>query len=145
MTFLADLTVPGPTTTALSEPFWKAVDAGKLVIQHCKSCDQSVFYPRSLCPHCWSDALHWVTATGQGVLKSYSRVWKPGHPGWIPAAPYFVGLVEMAEGPTMLSHILTEKETISVGDPLRFAPTNIGGRILPCFNLDLSKNNNEEK
>ncbi|MCE8470816.1 OB-fold domain-containing protein, partial [Rhodovulum sulfidophilum] len=58
-------------------------------------------------------------------------IWKPGHPGWIPAAPYVVGLVELAEGPTMLSHILGKAPEI--GMDLTLAPTNTGGRVLPCF------------
>ena len=130
---LAELQVPGPTVTALSKPFWDAAENGRLMIQHCESCDQSVFYPRALCPHCWADALDWMEVSGQGRLKSFSEVWKPGHPGWILATPYLVGLVELTEGPTMLSYILGVGEEIAVGDTLSFAPTKIGGRVLPCF------------
>lgn len=133
---LAELQVPGPTRTALTEPFWQAAEAGRLILQHCGACDRSVYYPRAICPHCWSDALTWQDASGQGRLKSFSQIWKPGHPGWIPVTPYFVGLVELAEGPTMLSHILTDSAALSVGDTLNFAPTAIGDRVLPCFQAD---------
>lgn len=136
---LQELSVPGPTVTALTEPFWKAAESGRLLIQHCGSCDRSVFYPRAICPHCWADALSWTGASGCGRLKSFSQVWKPGHPGWIPATPYLVGLVELFEGPTMLSHILTDGAQVSVGDALHFAPTQIGDRILPCFKIDQSR------
>ncbi|MGT2466795.1 OB-fold domain-containing protein [Mesorhizobium atlanticum] len=40
---------------------------------------------------------------------------KPGHPGWLPAAPYVVGLIELAEGPTMLSLILPGTQPLQVG------------------------------
>lgn len=138
MSTLADLQVPGPTMTALTKPFWKAASEGILMIQHCGACNKYVFYPRGLCPSCWSETLVWEAASGKGRLKSFSEVLKPGHPGWMPAAPYVVGLVELDEGPTMLSHILTHGESFSIGDPLRFVPTDIGGRILPCFEIDLS-------
>ena len=133
MTSLSDLTVPGPTATPLSEPFWAAAREGRLLIQRCGACNGAIFYPRGLCPHCWAEAPDWEEASGAGRLKSYSEVWKPGHPGWTRAAPYIVGLVELSEGPTLLSHILAKGRRVSVGDPLRFVPTNIGGRILPCF------------
>ncbi|MFK7941268.1 MAG: Zn-ribbon domain-containing OB-fold protein [Roseovarius sp.] len=138
-TILQDLSVPGPTVTTLTEPFWTAAETGRLVIQHCGSCNRSVFYPRAICPHCWADDLRWVEASRRGTLKSFSQIWKPGHPGWIPATPYLVGLVELSEGPTMLSHILTEGAEGAVGDAVHFAPTQIGERILPCFKLNQPK------
>lgn len=132
---LTDLEVPGPTETALTRPFWDAASEGRLLIQRCGACNKAVFYPRAICPHCWSDALVWEEASGQGSLKSFSEIWKPGHPGWIPATPYFVGLVELDEGPTMLSHIISAGQKVGAGAPLRFAPTQIGGRVLPCFTI----------
>lgn len=136
MTELADLKIPGPTMIALTEPFWTAAAEGRLVLQQCQACQRSVFYPREICPHCWSDALQWKTASGRGRLKSFSVVEKPGHFGWLPAAPYVVGLVSLAEGPTMLSHIVEAAADLCVGAPLTLAPTNIGGRVLPAFKPD---------
>ena len=133
MTDLAELKVPGPVEIDLTRPFWEAAAEGKLLIQRCEDCGDAVFYPREICPHCWSGNLHWEEASGRGRLKSYSSVFKPGHPGWAPVAPYHVGLVQLDEGPTMLSHILGEQGSLSVGDVLHFMPTNIGGRILPAF------------
>ena len=133
MTSYAALQVPGPTITDLSAPFWDGAQGGKLMLQICKACQTHVFYPRPLCPHCWRGKMEWVPASGRGTLKSYSQIWKPGHSGWIPVAPYYVGLVHLHEGPTLLSHILTDKDTLSVGDPLVLAPTDVAGRILPFF------------
>ena len=131
MTGLAALKVPGPTQIALTAPFWAAAADGRLTIQHCDQCGQHVFYPREICPHCWADALRWIDASGRATLKSWSRIHKPGHPGWIAAAPYVVGIVSLQEGPTMLSHILSDAPV--VGDALVMRPTMIGGRVLPCF------------
>ena len=136
MTALSELNVPGPTIIPLTEPLWTAAAKGRLSVQRCGSCDAHVFYPRGRCPYCWADALAWVEISGRGSLKSFSEVWKPGHSGWLPAVPYVVGLVALAEGPTMLSHILIDKNPVRVGDPLLLVPTNIGGRVLPCFAID---------
>jgi uncharacterized OB-fold protein len=131
---LAQLKVPGPIDNELTKPFWQAASKGLFIIQCCSQCNSFVFYPRGRCPHCWADALVWTQASGKGSLKSYSVVHKPGHPGWLPAAPYIVGLVQLEEGPTMLSHILlTHNKTPKVGDALHFQSQSIGERILPCF------------
>jgi hypothetical protein len=128
------LKTPGPTITPLTAPFWEAAFEGRLIIQSCEECGKAVFYPRPICPHCWSDRLVWREASGRGRIKSFSIVSKPGHPGWLPAAPYVVGLVELEEGPTMLSFILAPADhACMVGEPLELAPTRIGGRLLPAF------------
>ena len=132
---LAGLEVPGPTVTELTKPFWEAAADGKLLIQKCRSCGHAGFYPRSHCPVCWSDELSWSEAVGTGRVKSYSHVQKPGHPGWIMAAPYTVILVELDEGPTMLSLLVGGNEDIAVGDRLKLRPTDVGGRVLPCFEV----------
>jgi uncharacterized OB-fold protein len=127
------LKTPDPTITALTAPFWQAAAQGRLVIQRCEACGKAVFYPRPICPHCWSNRLAWREASGRGRLKSFSVVHKPGHPGWLPAVPYVVGLVELEEGPTMLSFIVAEEAACAVGQKLTLAPTRIGGRMLPAF------------
>lgn len=130
---LSGLQVAGPIFEPLNQPFWDGAENGLLKVQRCDSCEKHIFYPRPICPHCWNDALEWVTASGRGRLKSFSEIWKPGHPGWVPATPYLVGLVELDEGPTLLSYILAEGNHVQVGDRLVLAPLNIGGRVLPCF------------
>ncbi|WP_419908353.1 Zn-ribbon domain-containing OB-fold protein [Hoeflea sp.] len=132
---LAALEVPGPTVTELTRPFWEAASDGRLLIQKCGSCGHMVFYPRSHCSRCWSEDLSWVEARGTGRLKSFSHIHKPGHPGWVQAAPYTVILVELDEGPTMLSHLVGAKDGMAVGDRLRLRPTRVGGRVLPCFEV----------
>ena len=129
----SSLQVPGPTITDLSRPFWNGAQNSQLMLQFCTSCHQHVFYPRPICPHCWRGKLDWVPACGTGILKSVSQIWKPGHPGWLPAAPYYVGLVLLSEGPTMLSHILNDTDVPRVGDSLALAPTEVSGRVLPFF------------
>ena len=130
---LSILRAPGPTRTALTSPFWDAAREGRLALQHCEACGRSVFYPRAICPHCWSDQLGWRDASGRGVLKSFSVVHRPGHPAWAAVAPYTIGLVKLEEGPTMLSHILGPLDQLAVGMPLAVAMTRVGEEVLPFF------------
>jgi len=45
-----------------------ALNEGRLVIQRCAGCARHVFYPRSICPSCWSDRLEWVEPKGTGTV-----------------------------------------------------------------------------
>ncbi len=128
------LETPGPTITKVTAPFWEAAEKGQLMLQYCTVCANAVFYPRTICPVCWSHQLVWREASGHGILKSFSIIYRPSHPGWLPAVPYVVGLVELEEGPTMLNFIVTDPGySCSVGDALHLMPIRIGGRILPAF------------
>lgn len=127
---------PGPTVTALTAPFWEAANQGRLMIQHCEDCVRAVFYPRPICPHCWSARLAWRDAEGTGKLRSWSTVHRPGHPAWQPVAPYAVGVVALSEGPTMLSLILKQDErNFALDAAVTVKPTRVAGRLLPAFEL----------
>jgi uncharacterized OB-fold protein len=133
MSVLAELRAPGPTITALTRPFWDAAAKGVLLLQRCEACREAAFYPRAICPHCWSPRLRWEASSGRGALRSFSVVHKPGHPAWRPIAPFTVGLVRLEEGPVMTSLILASNIEPSVGAPVELQPTEIGGRVLPAF------------
>jgi uncharacterized OB-fold protein len=129
----AALAAPGPTVTALTRPFWDAVAQGRLLLERCRDCGAAIFYPRAICPHCWSDRLAWIEAEGRGRLKTWSTVARPAHPAWSPVAPYSVGLVALAEGPTMLSHLLASPADLAAGLPLQVRFVTVGAGTLPFF------------
>ncbi|WP_395065599.1 Zn-ribbon domain-containing OB-fold protein [Paraburkholderia silvatlantica] len=127
------LDVPGPIATAISEPFWAAVRRGEFSLQRCEDCGRWVFYPRAHCPHCWSGRLAWHDASGRGVVKSFSVIHRPGHFAWTAAAPYVIALVELDEGPTMLSQLLADTRDAAVGLAVAMRPVRIGRFTLPFF------------
>lgn len=131
---IENLTVPGPTVTPTTKPFWDAVARGEFILQKCCDCSKWVFYPRSHCPHCWSNQLEWVPASGKGKLKTWSVVHRPGHPAWGEVAPYTLGVVELKEGPTMLTHLLVEpNQELKIGLPLQVKPVKVNNVWLPFF------------
>ncbi|MGJ7530751.1 Zn-ribbon domain-containing OB-fold protein [Variovorax sp. GB1P17] len=132
------LTIPGPIPSAISAPFWDATAQGRFELQRCDDCHRWVFYPRNHCPHCWGSSLHWQPAQGRGRLKSFSFVHRPGHAAWQSVAPYPVALVELAEGPTMLSTLLVTSEdqaSLRIGMPLKVQLVRVGKFTLPMFVL----------
>jgi uncharacterized OB-fold protein len=74
---------------------------GRFEIQKCAGCSRHVFYPRVVCPHCGADTLGWVAASGAGVVYSTTVVRRKPEAG----GDYSVVLVDLAEGPRMMSRV----------------------------------------
>jgi uncharacterized protein len=75
--------------------------SGSFEIQQCGACAKHVFYPRVVCPHCGSDKLGWVAASGKGTVYSTTVVRRKPEAG----GDYNVTLVDLAEGPRMMTRI----------------------------------------
>lgn len=88
-----------PTVDVDSEKWWAAVQDGVLMVNHCASCDRSSLYARPFCPHCWSEDVALRPASGRGRLYTWSVVHPPS------AAPYVVAMIDLAEGPRVMSAV----------------------------------------
>lgn len=95
---------PLPKPTPDSEEFWAGARRGELRIQRCLSCGKAYFYPRPFCPHCSSKDVEWFTASGRGRLYSYVIVHRAA-PGFKDYTPYAIAVVELDEGPRMMTNI----------------------------------------
>ena len=109
---------PIPRPTPETQPFWDGCAAGELRLQKCSECGHVQFYPRKLCSACFSEDVQWITASGQGKVRSWSLVTAPGAPGFEEEVPFISALIELAEGPTMLS-VLREIEHEAVQPDLK--------------------------
>jgi uncharacterized protein len=114
------LPVPSPLITPETKPFWEAAGQERLVLQRCPRCKEFIWYPRSLCPTCLSTELEWVTASGSGVVYTYTVVRMPEIPEYGPAAPYILAYVQLEEGPVVLSNLVDcDPGEVAIGDRLR--------------------------
>lgn len=122
-TALTTIPKPAPVTTATTEPYWKYATQGELWIQKCLSCNNFQHYPSGMCRRCWSEDLHWHRAHGTGTIWTFTVVGKPGHPAWERDAPYVLALVELDEGPRMMTNIVDcDHDTVFVGQRVHLAP-----------------------
>jgi hypothetical protein len=88
----------GDAPGAKFESFLKA---GELRLQCCRECGKQIYFPRTLCPYCGSNALEWRLASGRGTVYSTTIVrQKPERGG-----DYNVAIVELAEGARLLSRV----------------------------------------
>ena len=102
------------TSSALADAFYTGCRQGRLLLQRCGDCGRAQFYPRILCSNCGSRDLAWQAASGRGRIASFTVVRQSVSPAYEP--PYVVALIDLAEGPRMMSHIVgCEPEQVRIG------------------------------
>ncbi|MCW2551003.1 MAG: uncharacterized protein QOE74_2184 [Mycobacterium sp.] len=108
-----------PTIDAASGPYWEAARHGRLLIATCAACGKVHHYPRPFCPHCWSEDVHPVQASGVGTLYTYSTVYVNDLAPFRERLPYIAAIVELAEGPRLMTTIEgAEPEELRVDMPV---------------------------
>lgn len=128
------ITKPGPQASPLSQPFWDGCRERRLRLQYCPDSDQWVFYPRALDPRSWLSDLQWRDASGRGTVASFIVVHKPGHPAFVEDTPYVVALIDLQEGPRMLSNVVgCAPDKVRIGMAVHVYWVEQGGEVLPKF------------
>src|SRR5690625_1569531 len=103
---MSEIKRPLPVIDNDSRTFWEGCNKGKLLIQYCSDCDQHIYYPRELCPHCMSNAIEWVESKGKGKVYSYTIAHRPAGPAFKNDVPYIVALIDLVEGVRMISNVI---------------------------------------
>jgi uncharacterized OB-fold protein len=126
---------PLPAVNAESRPFWEACKRHQLMLQHCQACGHWVYYPRALCTLCHSDQLAWEPVSGEGAIYSFTVCHRPAGPAFAADAPYVVALIDLREGPRMLSSIVTDDPAaVRIGQAVRVTYDDVTDEItLPRF------------
>ncbi|HEY7709022.1 MAG TPA: Zn-ribbon domain-containing OB-fold protein [Candidatus Entotheonella sp.] len=111
--------LPRPLNPELTRPFWEAAKRHELVMPRCKTCDQLFFYPRSECPRCLGSDLEWVPVSGRGRLHSFTIINQPVNAAFRDDVPYVYAVVQLIEGPRMISNLVEcDVESVSVDMPV---------------------------
>ncbi len=120
-----------PAVNVETERFWKAAEQGKLLYGYCLACNEPHYYPRSLCPFCFSSRVEWREASGKATVYSYSIMYRS------PTGPYTIAYVTLAEGPRVLTNLVDcdfKKIAIDASAKLVWKPSE-GGAPVPFFTL----------
>jgi uncharacterized OB-fold protein len=111
--------LPRPLSPEVTRPFWEAAKRHELVIPRCTICDHLFFYPRSECPRCLSNHLEWMQVSGRGRLHTYTVVYQPANAAFRDDTPYIYAVVQLDEGPRMVSNVVQcEIDAVRVDMPL---------------------------
>ncbi|MAT93422.1 MAG: hypothetical protein CME59_12555 [Halioglobus sp.] len=94
--------------------WWDAVDAGKVLIQRCTSCQTLRHPPRPMCHECQSMEWDSIESTLDGEVLSFTCVRHPQVPGY-PKDP-ICAVIRLAEGTNLVSNVVgCEFEDMAIG------------------------------
>lgn len=112
----------------LEREFLSGVGDNSIKIQQCEACENFIFYPRIVCPSCWSTKLRWKEIGGGGTLYSYTEVHR-GPKKFQAEIPYIVGIVTLDEGPRTFARIVgSSKGALKVGARVALSKVKKTGR-----------------
>lgn len=112
-------------TTVLPEPLsariryhLEGLRAGEIRITRCSVCRRAQLPPRSSCPECHTGGpFTWERAGGRATIWSFCVFHKAYLPPPAPQPPYTVAVVELVEGPRMVTNIVdVDPHTLRIGD-----------------------------
>lgn len=124
-------TIPAPLPNPETQKFWDAARQGKLMIGKCKSCGETHYYPRALCPFCFGET-ELTESKGNGTIYSYSVMRR--------AKPvYCIAYVALDEGVTMMANIVdSDLDALTIGQKvaLVYKPTEGDGPPMAMFKAE---------
>jgi uncharacterized protein len=119
-----------PVPNVENRHFWEAAGEGRLTFKSCRACGRDHFYPRAICPHCFSDQTEWRESAGLGSIYTFSVMRR------VPA-PYAIAYIALDEGVTLMSNIVDcDLDRIAIGQRVKvtFRPSD-GSLTVPVFVL----------
>ena len=129
---MPDSSLPLPSPDALTRPFWDACRRGVLEVSGCRGCGHRFLPAAPCCPRCWSDEVTPSGVSGRGRVFSFAVYRRTYHPGM--PAPYVVALIELDEGPRLVSNVVgCEPEEVDVDMPVRVVFEEVENFMLPRF------------
>ncbi|MBI9074036.1 MAG: Zn-ribbon domain-containing OB-fold protein [Desulfatibacillum sp.] len=124
-----------PTPDADSKPFWDACRNHQLMFQKCAECGDVRWPPSILCPQCHCRDAEWIESVGKGTVYSYAIYHQAFHPAFAAKLPYVVAIVQLDEGPMILTNIIgCPHESLACEMPVQVAWDDVSEECsLPKF------------
>ncbi len=125
---MSERTYPDPAITLENEAYFQGCGDGKLLLKRCTDCGETHFYPRAICPLCFSDNTEWYAASGKGRIYTYSVTRRAD-------VPFAIAYVTLEEGVTMLSNIVeADLDALAIDQAVEVTfRESEGGQALPVF------------
>ncbi|MDY0074230.1 MAG: OB-fold domain-containing protein [Thauera sp.] len=114
--------------------FWEGIDAGKLMIQRCTSCQTLRHPPAPVCIKCHSFEWDAIESSGKGQIYSFVVMHYPEVPPF--EYPNPVGLIELDEGVRLVAGLVgVTRDEVKIGQRVQveFQAFDDGELNLPMF------------
>lgn len=128
--------LPRPADNPLQKPFWEAATEDRIAFMRCTRCQNAFLPAREECPKCLeADGLTWEIGSGEAKLVSWVVYHRPFNPAFADRVPYTVAVVELAEGPRLVSNIVGSRdpETLRIDEALVLRVEREGDLAIPRF------------
>ncbi len=112
---------PLPQVTPVTAPYWEGLRGGRLLFQKCNKCGHEWLPGRTECSQCLSDDIGWVEASGRGKLFSWVIYHRAFNPAFKDKVPYNVAIVELDEGPRLITNIVNPDAGLATDKPVELA------------------------
>jgi len=123
----------GIEITEQARPYWESLERGVLSFQKCSHCGNVWLPARDFCPQCLSDEWAWTPSRGHGRVTSWVVYHTAYDPAFKERLPYNVAIVELDEGPRLMTNLLMPNEDIRPQLAVRLKPQRRLNVMLPCF------------
>lgn len=126
---------PQPRLTPTNAPLIEGWQRGELMLQHCADCRDIIFFPRNMCPRCWSTNLAWKRSSGDGKIVAFSLVYKHVTAPFAAEAPTVLAEIALTGGGAMMARVATNAPAAIVsGMPVELVPMPEAAQFpLPTF------------
>ncbi|MEV0685231.1 OB-fold domain-containing protein [Nocardia sp. NPDC050378] len=99
-----------PQATPETEFYWNKINKHELWLPRCTTTGKFFFYPKTHSPYVLGGAIEWARVSGEATLYSYNIVHRPV-PGFEDRTPYAIAIVQLKEGPRMMTNIIGIENT----------------------------------
>jgi uncharacterized OB-fold protein len=103
-------THPVPSESAVNQVMLSAWRMrGELMLQHCRCCEAVIYFPRSMCPNCWSADIWSRASSGLGRIETFSIIHAAVHDAFKnEGGAVVLAEVSVDEGVSLITRIICD-------------------------------------
>jgi hypothetical protein len=120
--------IPDAARKSRDDPFLAKDRRRQTADQALPPCGEPHYFPRSICPFCFSDKTVWEESSGEGEIYTFSLMRKSA------SGPYAIGYVTLKEGPSLLTNFVDcDMSKLKIGQKVKVVFKTTDGAPLPFF------------
>ncbi|SDZ48794.1 Zn-ribbon domain-containing OB-fold protein [Herbiconiux ginsengi] len=115
--------------------YWQNLSEGRLTFGRCRQCDHAWLPVSRECPSCLAADWRFEASTGDAVALSWVVYNHAYNDLWADRLPYVVALIELAEGPRLMSNLVGDFDPtqLRIDHPVRLVIESEGDTAVPRF------------
>lgn len=124
---------PEPSVDVWNRPFWDACREKRLTVQRCANTGKCWFPPAPVSPFDPMSDWNWVECSGNAEVISWVVFHQKYFAGFADELPYNVAMVQLEEGPVLVTNIQADNDAVHIGMPVAVTFEDRGDFTVPLF------------